>query len=182
MPLVIAASEPPRPGEQHCPPPPSAHPSPRMAAPGQAIGRRLFHQRRGWSFFRRQKYPVQHGMPAPLPAHFIPEPADVTGSCMLNLFQINEQAYWRTGSETRATSNGRTVRLVVWASDCPDCGAPFTQAHRDRGFVPTKSALRRCPACRNGPGKRVLGSCNGGSKFSSSTGRASLASAVATLA
>jgi len=125
---------------------------------------------------------ISSSAPAPLPAHFIPEPADVTGSCMLNLFQINEQAYWRTGSETRATSNGRTVRLVVWASDCPDCGAPFTQAHRDRGFVPTKSALRRCPACRNGPGKRVLGSCNGGSKFSSSTGRASLASAVATLA
>jgi len=80
-----------------------------------------------------------------------PGSASVTGSHMLNLFQIGEQVFLRTGTGTEATSNGRTVRLGVWVSGRPDCGRSFTQAHRDCGFVPTKSTLRRCLACRKGP-------------------------------
>jgi hypothetical protein len=95
-------------------------------------------------------------------------PPVFVGSHILKLFKIDDQVFIRTGTETRATSNGRTVRLVVWASNCPDCGRPFTQAHRGCGFVPTKNTLRRCGKCRKGPGKRVAGSRNGGQKFSPS--------------
>ncbi len=73
---------------------------------------------------------------------------------MLNLFRIGEQVFHRTGTDTKATSNGRPVRLGVWESICPDCGASFRQRHRDRGLRPARSTLRRCPACRPHPLQR----------------------------
>jgi hypothetical protein len=85
---------------------------------------------------------------------------------MLTRFQIDDQSFHRTGSEIRPTSKGRVVRVGVWASVCPDCRQVFTQEHRDRGFVPTKSTLRRCRGCRQGPGRRVGCSRNGGQQLS----------------
>ena len=74
---------------------------------------------------------------------------------MLTAFQIDEQRFVRAGCERRTTRNGRSVTLTLWSSICPECDAPFSQAHRERGFIPAKRTLRRCEACRKGPGKRV---------------------------
>jgi hypothetical protein len=80
---------------------------------------------------------------------------------MLTQFVIDDQVFTRAGTTGRATTAGRVVNLTVWSTCCPDCGMGFTQAHRARGFVPEKRALRRCPACRIGPGRRVRKSRNG---------------------
>jgi hypothetical protein len=88
---------------------------------------------------------------------------------VLTAFRIDGQLYVRVGEEGRPTGKARMVRVALWQSNCPDCGATFVQHHRTRAFDPAKRALRRCPACRKGPGKRVRNSRNGGSKFSPSS-------------
>ena len=87
---------------------------------------------------------------------------------MLTAFRLDGQDYIRVGEETRTSHTGRAVTVSLWRSDCPDCGDVFVQHHRARGFDPARRALRRCPACRKGPGRRVSVSRNSIPHFSSS--------------
>jgi hypothetical protein len=50
---------------------------------------------------------------------------------MLTWFTIDQQQFDRVRTMSRETSNGRTVRLGVWAARCADCGKMFSQVHRD---------------------------------------------------
>jgi hypothetical protein len=85
---------------------------------------------------------------------------------MIDAFRIDDQDYVRIGEERLPTSKGRIVKVALWQSNCPDCGATFVQCHRTRAFNPAKRALRRCPGCRKGPGKRVAVSRNRNRTFS----------------
>jgi hypothetical protein len=67
----------------------------------------------------------------------------------------DDQIFRRVGSETKPTKDGRTVKVTVWQTNCPDCGTAFNQYHRDVSFVPGKTTTRRCPACRDGTSRRV---------------------------
>jgi hypothetical protein len=75
---------------------------------------------------------------------------------MLTMFKIEDQFFYRVGDETRPTGSGRTVKLGLWMSPCPDCGQAFKEAHRDRGFVPAKCTLRRCQKRRKVPVRKGL--------------------------
>jgi hypothetical protein len=106
------------------------------------------------------------------PLHLLPADAEFPGAqpasggvAVLTSFDLDHQTFTRIGVETRPTKSGRAVRVAIWRSACPDCGQTFNQGHRDAGFVPARATVRRCPACRRGPGKpiRQPGSCNGGS-------------------
>jgi hypothetical protein len=85
---------------------------------------------------------------------------------MMEAFHIDDQIYVRIGEERRPTKKGRMVRVALWQSNCPACGLTFVQHHRTRAFNPEKRALRRCPGCRRGPGKRVHKSRNSEPRFS----------------
>jgi hypothetical protein len=85
---------------------------------------------------------------------------------MIDAFRIDDQDYVRIGEDGLPTSKGRIVKVALWQSVCPDCGATFVQHHRTRAFNPAKRALRRCPRCRRGPGKRVRKSRNSKTRFS----------------
>jgi len=84
----------------------------------------------------------------------------------MEAFHIDDQIYVRIGEERRPTKKGRMVRVALWQSNCPACGLTFVQHHRTRAFNPEKRALRRCPGCRRGPGKRVHKSRNSEPRFS----------------
>ena len=131
------------------------------------MGRCLIRRRAPHPFFPPGNFQIRDWL-VEVESRFFPEADRRHGVLMLTQFYLDGQHYSRIGEETRPTDSGRAVRVTLWQSHCPDCGAAFVQHHRARGFDPAKRAHRRCPSCRNGPGKRVRGSRNGMPHFSSS--------------
>lgn len=72
----------------------------------------------------------------------------------LTMFAIDDQVFVKIATEKRTTSNGRWCRMGIWQTNCPDCGTPFTQIHRNITFRPAHCAIRRCYPCRK-PAKPV---------------------------
>jgi len=64
----------------------------------------------------------------------------------LETFEIGGQRYVRGGEVVHRTGERHAITLVVWHSNCPDCGAPFTVKCGTRTARPLRPN-RRCPAC-----------------------------------
>ena len=75
----------------------------------------------------------------------------------LDEFTIAGQRFVKVGYDTVPDRTGRpNKRIAIWASNCPDCTAPFLQRHPlyPREAV-VDSARRRCPACRTTKGRPI---------------------------
>ena len=70
-------------------------------------------------------------------------------------FHILNQLFWYVCDRDGISSDGRTIKLSVWRSNCADCGAEFDQ--QMVAWFPYKSSValnRRCDGCKK-PGVRV---------------------------
>lgn len=145
------------------PPLPIPSPGPADRVRQRSAGRHLMQPRPA---LPRQRQISQSLCPRNSMAGIFPSPTELEGCRMLEEFKLSGQVFLRIGVKLRPTSKGRTVRVAVWLSGCPDCGASFTQAHRlSAGFAPARSTTGRCSACRKGPGRPIRNSRNSRSPF-----------------